>query len=326
MPKLLNSDECIRLDVFLAAQLPISRSQTVKMIDDGMVKLNDKLCKKASVLLKSGEIVEIDDCCFAPKEKPTNKAVPEILYEDADILVINKPAGLVVHDGDGVRESTLVDYLKQNNKSLASSCGLDREGIVHRLDSGTTGVMVVAKNDDAAGSLKESILAKETSKIYLCIVDTPLKSDILVEAPISRDQKNRVKMRVSSDGKESKTLFLKLLESKNSRYELIAAKLLSGRTHQIRVHLGHIGRHIVGDSLYGFKSQNAKISHEKILLHSYVLDIKHPTNDNQISFVASLPYEFTEFLQKEFCKEKINDVTKEAYLYSRIGDFFSGLR
>ena len=325
MANYTNTDNTARLDIFLMGLLSISRNQISKAISSGLVLINSSVCTKPSTMIKPNDTVEVSDDFFEPKQKPICKATPEIIFEDNDIIVINKPAGLVVHDGNGVRESTLVDYLQSTGRQLADNCGDNRNGIVHRLDVGTTGVMVVAKNNIAAIELKDSISNKETSKIYIAIIDRPLKSDILVDKAISRDVKNRVKMRATDEGKESKTLFLKLLESKSGSYELILAKLLSGRTHQIRAHLASIGRHIVGDSLYGFKSQNAKITLSDIFLHSYILDIKHPAKDGQIKFFAKPPIEFQAFLDKEFDKEKIDESMDEKYLYNRIGTFTSGL-
>jgi len=320
------SNDCYRVDVFLMTNVKVSRSKIASAIKSGFVTISGNICTKPSTIVSINDTVGLVDEFFEPKPKPISRYIPKIIYEDFDILIVDKPAGLVVHDGEGVRESTLVDYLRQEKYELAECCGSNRDGIVHRLDVGTSGVMVVAKNDTAAISLKESITNKETGKIYLALIDTPLKDDCIVDEPIGRDLKSRVKMKVQQNGKPSQTLFLKLLEAKNRKYELILAKIMTGRTHQIRAHLAHLGRHIVGDSLYGFKSQNVKLAQGRVMLHSYILDIKHPIKQSLLRFCAEIPNDYLKILDTEFQKENIDEVIDKTYIDSRISSFFSRMR
>jgi 23S rRNA pseudouridine1911/1915/1917 synthase len=325
MAQFINNTGALRVDSFLANSACCSRSKITKAIELGYVKINDKVCKKSSDNLNLEDKVEIDDVFFVPKSKPTNDLEPNIIYSDESIIVIDKPAGLVVHDGDGVKESTLVDYLINNGYELAPICGENRHGIVHRLDIGTSGVMVVAKNDESALKLKKSIISKETSKLYIAIIEQPLKEDVIVDEPIGRNPKNRVAMKVLLDGKPAKTLFLKLLESTDKKYELVLAKIYSGRTHQIRAHLNHLGRHIINDSLYGFKSQNDKLPSQRVLLHSYILDIKHPKKSENLRFLAKIPQDFKDFLDKKFTMETMDETISEEYIFDKLNAFISRL-
>ena len=318
MAQFINNTESIRVDQFLMQTTQISRSKIAKAIDDGFVKVRGKPCTKSSAKLYCNDEVEISDAFFEPTQKPKSQHTPTIVYSDDDIIVVNKPSGLVVHDGDGVKETTLVDALREAGCELSSICGEGRDGIVHRLDAGTSGVMVVAKSDAAAEKLKESIINKETSKLYIAVIEKSLKEDSMVDWPIGRNPNNRVAMKVGKDGKQAKTLFIKLCQSKNQKYELLLAKIFTGRTHQIRAHLKHLGLHIVGDTLYGFKSQNDKLTNVRVLLHSYILDITHPINDQKTRFLAELPDDFKDFLYSEFLKETVDEVINETFIFDRL--------
>jgi len=305
--------ETNRLDKFLASQIDASRNQIEQLIKKDFVKVDGKTVSKTGLKLKIDQEVEV----FFPeaelnpikdeefvKESLKDKEV-KIIYEDEHILVVNKPTGLTVHDAPSVKDATLVDWLKLNNISLSTISGEERHGIVHRLDKGTTGVMVVAKTNEAHTELSRQLEEKSMGRYYLALVDMPLKDNTVIEKPIGRNPNNRLKMSVEANGRNAKSAFSKIITSKNEKYELIAAKLFTGRTHQIRVHLSSINRHILGDNLYGFKGELNKIN--RFYLHAYNLYLTHPITKEEMSFKADLPDDINEFLNKNFQVENIND-------------------
>ncbi len=174
------------------------------------------------------------------------------------MMVVNKPSGLVVHPAPSVKGATLVDWLVSKGVSLSNILGKERYGIVHRIDKNTTGALVVAKTNEAHEKLSFQLRNKSMGRYYLAVIDHPLKESCIVEKPIGRSRKNRYKMDVVNGGKDSKSAFYKLIQN-DDNLELIVAKLFTGRTHQIRVHLKSLGRHILGDVLYGFKSKEDTI-------------------------------------------------------------------
>jgi len=309
-----------RLDSIIAAELQISRKEAKKIIEEGFCRLGGKEIKKASHEAKEGDIVDIFEYAdsFA-KERKESGLVPNVVFEDDDILVLDKPSGLTVHEGSGTTESTLVDYLKKKGFALAASTGKGREGIVHRLDRETSGLMVAAKSDKAAEGLKKQFADKSAGRYYLAIIEPPLKEDVVVEANLARHPKNRIKISVQKEGKEAKSAFKKITLSTNGKFELIAAKLFSGRTHQIRAHLAHLGRHIVGDDLYGFKSQNAKIEASRVMLHAAVLYFYHPVNLQKVSFFAPPPNDFNALFNKLFEMENAGEIFCQDFIASIFG-------
>ena len=294
-----------RLDKYLLKILNESRNQISNYIKNKNVLVNNQLVVKAGYKLKIGDKITL----LTPQTqtKPIYQVDfdIEILYEDDDILVINKPSGIIVHQAPSVKEATLVDWLKKYGISLSTISGEERHGIVHRLDKGTSGVMVVAKNNYAHQFLSAQLSNKSMGRLYLAIINQPLKEDIIIQKPIGRNKKNRLKMDVVSNGKWAKTFFKKLLLSNNLKNELILAKLYTGRTHQIRVHLKSISRYILGDDLYGFKSDFDKIN--RILLHAYCLYLVHPTTKKQMLFLAKLDQYFENYLEKNFIKELVDE-------------------
>jgi 23S rRNA pseudouridine1911/1915/1917 synthase len=219
-----------------------------------------------------------------------------VLYEDEDLLVINKPPGIVVHPAPSVKEPTLVDWLKQNNYSLSTIAGEERFGIVHRIDKETSGALVIAKNNKTHEFLSNQLKDKSMGRYYLMLLNTPLKEAKCVEAPIGRNSKNRIKMAIVNNGKEAKTLFVPIFEN------LTAAKLFTGRTHQIRVHLTRLGRYILGDTTYGAKNQN-----QRVMLHAYELYLLHP-NGQKLSIIAPIFDDFKNNLPKGFNYEKMGSM------------------
>ena len=300
----------IRLDKFLAKELNQSRNQIEHLIKKGFVSLENRtLCKTSSKLYLNQKIF----VTFPEVQKKEAQEINfdiEVIYEDDDILVINKPSGIIVHDAPSVNEPTLVDWLKHKNISLSTISGEERHGIVHRLDKGTSGLMVVAKNNIAHQKLSSQLEDKSMGRYYIAVIDIPLKDDTIVEQPIARSKNNRLKMGVVVNGKYAKTAFKKLLpnintQNNSTKYELLVAKLFTGRTHQIRVHLESLNRHILGDTLYGFKGNDANI--QRIYLHAFCLYLIHPKTGKQIEFIASIPSDMQNLINKNFSEDLIND-------------------
>ncbi len=305
MQKRLVAQSAERLDRFLAKELQESRNQIEQLIKKGFVEVDKKPATKPGVKLKPGQEVMVQLPLPAKSERAPVDFEVEKLYEDEDILVVNKPAGVVVHPAPSVKEPTLVDWLKQEGISLSTISGEERHGIVHRIDKETSGVLVVAKNNEAHQKLSEQLQDKSMGRYYLAFIEPPLKEDVVVEKPIARNPKNRLKMAIIENGRAAKSAFAKLLTSKNGKFELIGAKLFSGRTHQIRVHLSSLHRHILGDSLYGFKSKGVTIP--RVFLHAYILYLRHPRSGEKMEFVAPLPQDMEKFASKHFDMEILHE-------------------
>lgn len=390
-----------RLDVFLSSQLGISRNQISNLIKSTAVRVDGAVQTKPGYKLSVGELVHIDYPAPAPQQTSTDRLNfdVEILYEDDDLLVVNKPAGLTVHPAASVKEPTLVDWLKSRGYLLSTLGGELRAGIVHRLDKLTSGALLVAKNNAAHAVLSAQLSDKSMGRIYLALIDLPLKEPCVIERPISRNPANRLKMGIVPGGRSAKSAFYEILsgaelselqnsaercdkilstsasdstaagksagadEILNNRadnadkiltakmsanetraarlaenkflnfknpaqnyklppinlksFNLVAAKLFTGRTHQIRVHLSSINRHILGDHLYGFKSENAKIS--RILLHAYLLYFIHPRSGKEVKICAGLPSEFLNFTTNQ----KVKDEIYEKILPTNVERYFS---
>ncbi|WP_323587419.1 RluA family pseudouridine synthase [Aliarcobacter butzleri] len=312
--------ETNRLDKFLAQNIDASRNQIEQLIKKEFVKVDGKITNKTGLKLKENQNVEV----FFPeaqlnkrkdedflKNSLEDKEV-EIIYEDDYILVLNKPYNLTVHDAPSVKDATLVDWLKLKNISLSTISGEERHGIVHRLDKGTSGVMVIAKTNEAHLNLSKQLEDKSMGRYYLAILDLALKENMIIEKPIGRNPNNRLKMSIEENGRYAKSAFSKIALSDNEKFELIACKLYTGRTHQIRVHLSSINRHILGDNLYGFKGELNKI--DRFLLHAYYLYLTHPVTNKQMCFKANLPEDMKNFLNTNFQKENINDKIDEKHI------------
>ena len=297
-------NESGRIDKILATELDVSRNQVEKLVKDGLVSVNDKVVKKTSYKVAVDDVITYE---FKEAEKREPVEIDfdvEILYEDEYFLVINKPSGLVVHPAPSVKEATLVDWLVKKGISLSTISGEERHGIVHRIDKETTGALVVAKDNKVHEMLSEQLQDKSMGRYYLALIDCPLKEDIVVDKPIGRNPNNRLKMDVVPHGKAAKTAFKKLLTTAHG-VELIAAKLYTGRTHQIRVHLNTLGRHILGDDLYGFKSKRDKIA--RVNLHAYLLYLFHPVTGERMEFTAPLFDDMKTYISKYFDQNAINE-------------------
>ena len=305
-----------RLDKVLSLQLDISRNQVEKLIKEGLVSVAHKTVTKPSFKVSEGDEISYR---FKEAEKRAPVEVDfdvEVLYEDAYLLVVNKPSGLVVHPAPSVKEATLVDWLVKKGISLSTISGEERHGIVHRIDKETTGALVIAKDNKTHEMLSLQLQDKSMGRYYLALIDHPLKEDVIVDKPIGRNPKNRLKMDVVPHGKEAKTAFKKLLTSQYD-VELITAKLFTGRTHQIRVHLNTLGRHILGDDLYGFKSKRDKIP--RVYLHAYLLYLIHPVTGETMEFVAPIFEDMDSYLKKYFDTEEMAQKLEPKVLKSAFG-------
>ena len=302
------SENTERLDIFLAAKIGQTRSQIAHLIKQGAVFVENKKTARAGLKLKVGQKVRVE----FPEAK-VEKALDvdfdvEILYEDEDVLVINKPSGVTVHPAPSVKEATLVDWLKHKGIRLSTISGEERHGIVHRLDKGTSGTMVVAKNNDAHEFLSLQLQDKSMGRYYIAVTTPPLKDDITtVESNIGRSANNRLKMACGLEhGKYAKTMFKQLALSKDEKTQLIACKLFTGRTHQIRVHLESLNRHILGDHIYALSPKQEKA--ERILLHAYIIYFIHPKSKEKVFFQAKFDAVMQENIDKKFNVENMNEL------------------
>jgi len=308
-----------RIDNFLAQMLNQTRTQVANFIKNGFVSVDGKKSLKPGLKLKPQQTVFVS---IPQAQKTTPLEVNfdvEIIYEDEHLLVINKPSGVIVHPAPSVKEATLVDWLKKRGISLSTISGEERHGIVHRLDKGTSGVMVVAKTNQAHTKLSAQLEDKSMGRYYLAVITPPFKEITTVEKPIARNPKNRLKMGIVSGGKEAKTAFLPLVLSKDEKTQLIACKLFTGRTHQIRVHLESLSRHIIGDEVYGAKI--SKISSEQILLHAYIIYFVHPVTKEKMSFKVKYDEVFEKYISKKFDMEIVDEKISPDYISSSFGSF-----
>ena len=285
-----------RLDMYIASlDLDLSRSMVQKMIEKGQVLVNDKI-PKTSYKTKLGDIIKIT--IEEPKEVGLKaQDIPlDIIYEDDDIIVINKPKGMVVHPGNGNPDGTLVNAVLNHCKGSLSGIGGEiRPGIVHRLDKDTSGLITIAKNDKAHINLSKQIQDRKVKKIYTALVKGVIPEDTAtINMPIGRSNIDRKKMAVRKDGKEAIT-HIKVIKRYN-KYTLISVKIDTGRTHQIRVHMAEIGHPVVGDEVYSNGKNEFNVHGQ--MLHSTYLDFVHPATGEKMHFEAPLPEYFEEVLKK----------------------------
>ncbi len=283
-----------RIDQFLSSHVDASRSRLQRLIRNSHIRLNGQPCRKKDCV-SAGDTVTID----WPEEKPLTLDAEDIplpvVYEDDDLIVINKPAGMVVHPAAGNRDGTLVNallgYDYQQFQAMMDED--ERPGIVHRLDKDTSGLIVVARNADAKTKLSASFEQREVSKTYLAIIQRRLpQTQLRCEAPIARHPVHRKKMTVSEQGRSAVSIFAELAHSASGA--LVQAQILTGRTHQIRVHLQHLGCPILGDDVYGGK---AGVLAERQMLHAWKLGIAHPRTQEELEFIASPPEDFLTVLR-----------------------------
>lgn len=287
----VENGENIRLDIYLTAETEYTRSYIKKISDDGRILLNGQRVK-CGYMLKSGDVITLD-----PPE-PLQAALPrpdisvDIIYEDADIAVINKQQGLTVHPAPGNYDNTLVNALMARLNGLSAINGELRPGIVHRLDKDTSGVMVVAKNDAAHLSLSRQIAERTVKKYYYGLVKGQLKQQSgRIDTLIGRNPRDRKQMAVTADGRRAITDYA-VIENFEG-YDLVRFDIITGRTHQIRVHAKHLGHPIVGDKTYGVPD---KFGLSGQLLHSFSLTFTHPVKREDVTFTAPMPEYFENVL------------------------------
>ena len=286
---LIAETEAQRIDAYLAANTELSRSRIQKLIKDGAVERNGKPCK-ANAEVKPGDVIRL----FVPQEADGTLPEPEnipldVVYEDDDLAVINKPKGMVVHPAPGNPSGTLVNALLYRFRTLSNTGGAIRPGIVHRIDRLTSGLLVVAKNDFTHEALAKQFSVHSAHREYLCIVHGNLKEDSgTIDAPIGRHKADRKRMAVTEDGRRAVTHW-RVLERFGTE-TLLDVALETGRTHQIRVHMAYIRHPIVGDEVYGSAAPKLGLSGQA--LHGYRLTFTHPKTGETMTFTAPLPEDF----------------------------------
>ena len=290
------NDKGKRLDIYIAENFnELSRTMIKKLIESNNVLVNDK-SEKVSYKVQANDNISID----VPEAKETKLKAQEIpldiIYEDSDIIVVNKPKGMVVHPANGNPDGTLVNAILSICKNSLSGIGGElRPGIVHRLDKDTSGLIIVAKNDKAHINMSEQIKERNVKKTYIALVrgNVP-EEEATINMPIGRSTKDRKKMAVTKNGKQAIKHF-KVLK-RYSKYTLLEIKIETGRTHQIRVHMAEIGYPVVGDAVYSNGKNEFGI--EGQMLHAYKLEFMHPITNKHMELTAPLPQYFEEILKK----------------------------
>ena len=285
-----------RVDIALAAITGISRSQARRWIDDGLVRVNAQACR-ASQRVQLGDALETDPPEPLPSPLEPEPIPLQILWEDADVLVLDKPAGLVVHPAPGHASGTLVNALLHHCADLAGVGGVLRPGIVHRLDQGTSGVLVVAKNDPAHRALAEQFRDHSIERIYRALVrGVPVQDAGRIDRPIGRHPRERKRMSVHARvAREAHTAWRVIARYPASERAWLEVRPETGRTHQIRVHLATAGFPIAGDPVYG-RSRAGEGEPTRPALHAAVLGFEHPRSGERLRFEAALPADLTSLL------------------------------
>lgn len=291
--------ESLRLDSAVAESCGISRSSAQVLIEKGLVTVGGRPVNQKSYKLKTGESVSVlmpepENCTAIAQDIPI-----EVVYEDKDILVVNKPKGMVVHPAPGNPDGTLVNALLWHCKGeLSGINGVIRPGIVHRIDKDTSGLLVVAKNDKAHTGLAEQIKAHSFTRIYNALLyGHPKNSSGTVDAPIGRNSKDRKKMAVTEKNSKKALTHYKVLED-FGEFSLCEMRLETGRTHQIRVHMSYIGYPVVGDPLYAPKEGKNKFGIQGQALHAKVLGFNHPVSGEYMEFSSELPDYFSNVIER----------------------------
>ena len=296
--ELMVSQACggMRIDAFLSANTEFSRSRVSALMIEGAVRVDGEVQAKPSYKVSAGQKIVLS----VPQVKEVDivaQNIPiDILYQDADVVIVNKPCGMVVHPAAGNEDGTLVNALLYHVKDLSGIGGEMRPGIVHRLDKDTSGLILIAKNDRAHAVLSEQFKERSMKKHYRAVAFGGFKEESgLIDAPIARHPVDRKKMAIVPDGKPSQTEWKVLERVKGATY--LDVHLLTGRTHQIRVHMHSIGHPLLGDPIY---APNIKTSVHipRLMLHAYSLAFTHPTSGERMEFSASLPDQFETVLGK----------------------------
>jgi len=294
-----------RIDIALVELMnPYSRSYVQKLIRKELVFINKQVAKKGNRVSEGDEIIvremKLEESIFNPKDIPL-----EVLYEDKDFLIISKPPGLLTHPSAHERELTLVNALLHHcGDRLSGIGGEKRPGIVHRLDKDTSGIMMVAKHDESHKDLAKQIQERKVEKHYLALVDGIMKSETgSIDAPLLKTQINGKNKVVISPGRQAKDSLTHFTVQKTflERYSLLDVQIITGRMHQIRVHLAAINRPVIGDQMYGNKKANAhfqKLGLNRQFLHAYKLRFQHPRTHEWVEFEAPLPEDLQQVLEK----------------------------
>ena len=285
----------VRLDAFLSADGTLTRSQAARLIAEGRVRVNGKPAAK-SARLSGGETVTVDVPQLRETALPPQDIPLDVVYEDDDVIVVNKPTGLVVHPAPGHPDGTLVNALLHHcGDSLSGIGGEKRPGIVHRIDRDTSGLIIAAKNDAAHLALSAQLKDHSLSRTYECLVTGNMKQDSgTVDAPIGRSSADRKKMAVVPTGRRAVTHWEVVARYPGVTH--LRCRLETGRTHQIRVHMAHIGHPILGDTVYGAKKPVPGLTGQ--CLHATGLRFIHPRTGEPVELHCPLPPEFTAMLQK----------------------------
>ncbi len=277
-----------RLDVLLSEISGLTRSRIATLMAEGQVTVEGRVVRKAGEKPRPGQTVTLTIPALKPAIPEAQDIPLTILYEDADLAVVVKPCGMVVHPAAGNEDGTLVNALLHHLDSLGGIGGELRPGIVHRLDKDTSGLLLVAKNDAAQLALSEQLSARSMEKHYRALVEGNLREDAgRIEAAIARSKKDRKKMAVDEEGREAITEWTAL--ARGNGVTLLDVHILTGRTHQIRVHMRHIGHPVCGDPIYG-SLKGARVP--RLMLHAYSLAFTHPRTGERMTFSAELPEEF----------------------------------
>lgn len=294
-----------RLDIFLSENIKdATRSYIKNLIDDKKIMVNSNFVK-AGYKLKENDVIEVELI-----QKQSENIIPEdipldIMYEDADIIIVNKPKGMVVHPANGNYSGTMVNSLMNSHKdNLSSINGVIRPGIVHRIDKDTSGILVVAKNDNAHKKLSEQFKVHSIKRRYVALVKGIIKeNNITIDKPIGRSVKDRKKMAVTDKNSRNAITHISVLKRfYNANVTLVEAELETGRTHQIRVHMAYLHHPLVGDEVYGKKDSKFKVSGQ--MLHAKYLGFIHPSTGKFIEFDSKLPEYFKDILSALENKEK----------------------
>lgn len=289
-------DDVARLDRYVADKVPdLSRSYAQQLIEDEHILINGRPARP-SALVQPGDVVTVRRPLARPTDLVAEEIPLEVIYEDADVVVINKPAGMVVHPAPGHPTGTLVNALLGRYPDISVGDDL-RPGIVHRLDRDTSGLLVVARHDAARHLLQEQQLARTMAKRYLALVEGRFKEpEGLIDAPIGRHPNDRMRMAIVPDGRAARTHWRVLEEL--GEYTLIEARLETGRTHQIRVHFAYKSRPVLGDALYGPKKPRPLLGLTRQFLHAYRLGFVLPSTNEWAEFTAPLPADLAAVLEK----------------------------
>ena len=286
-----------RVDKYINSKVEeLSRSYIKKLIEDSMIKVNGEILSSQKIAIKTGDAISIT--VPEPEElKVEGQNIPlEIVYEDEDVMVVNKEQGMVVHPAPGHYQGTLVNAILYRSENLSSINGVIRPGIVHRIDKDTSGLLMIAKNNIAHNSLATQLKEHSVNRIYYAVVKGKINTDKgTIDAPLGRHRKNRLKYTVTDKNAKNAITHFEVIE-RFKDFTLVKLKLETGRTHQIRVHMAYIGHPLVGDPLYGTNKNN--FGHKGQALHAKLVGFIHPRTLEYMEFESELPQYFEELLRK----------------------------